>query len=371
MNPLQTVWVFSVVTEQYTASATIRLSVQILTLLINRQRDVSDACQGDDVFNPDSQPFLRGGSLSHRLQERPAFNQPPIGTDHREVRSRHTGKPAQISGIRPTGEPFLEESVQFHYLRLTLLLELGRALYTVLADVVATGSMSDGPTPESLAKLDRMPRTLTLEVTPAGNRQEIPTGFEQAITGTMVMFTMIVLLTSGAVTLIIERRQGLLRRLASTPIDRGGIVLGKWSGRLALGLVQIAFAMLAGTLLFGMDWGPNLPMIFAVLTVWAALCASSGLLLGNLARTEGQAIGVGVLTSNVLAALWGCWWPIEITPDWMQTFSKLLPTGWAMDAMHRLVSFQAGPASVLPHLAALAALSLIAGWIGARRFRFQ
>ena len=250
-------------------------------------------------------------------------------------------------------------------------IRVGRALYTVLADVVATGSMNDGPTPESLAELDRMPRMLTLEVTPAGNRQEIPTGFEQAIPGTMVMFTMIVLLTSGAVTLVIERKQGLLRRLASTPIDRGGIVLGKWGGRLALGLVQISFAMLAGTLLFGMDWGPNLPMIFAVLTVWAALCASLGLLLGNLARTEGQAVGVGVLTSNVLAALGGCWWPIEITPDWMQAFSKLLPTGWAMDAMHRLVSFQAGPASVLPHVAALATLALITGWIGARRFRFQ
>jgi ABC-type multidrug transport system permease subunit len=216
-----------------------------------------------------------------------------------------------------------------------------------------------------------MPRALTLEVAPAGERQEIPTGFEQAIPGTMVMFTMFMLLTTGAVTLVIERRQGLLRRLASTPIDRGGIVLGKWGGRMALGLVQIAFAMLAGTVLFGMDWGPDLPIIFAVLTGWAALCASLGLLLGNLASTEGQAIGIGVLTANVLAALGGCWWPIEITPGWMQTFSKFLPTGWAMDAMHRLVSFQSGPASVLPHLAALAALALIAGWVGARRFRFQ
>ncbi len=250
-------------------------------------------------------------------------------------------------------------------------IRVGRALYTVLADVVAADSMGSEPSSESLAELDRMPRALTLEVAPAGERQEIPTGFEQAIPGTMVMFTMFMLLTTGAVTLVIERRQGLLRRLASTPIDRGGIVLGKWGGRMALGLVQIAFAMLAGTVLFGMDWGPDLPIIFAVLTGWAALCASLGLLLGNLASTEGQAIGIGVLTANVLAALGGCWWPIEITPGWMQTFSKFLPTGWAMDAMHRLVSFQSGPASVLPHLAALAALALIAGWVGARRFRFQ
>ena len=212
---------------------------------------------------------------------------------------------------------------------------------------------------------------LTLEVAPAGERLEIPSGFEQAIPGIMVMFTMIILLTSGAVTLVIERKQGLLRRLASTPIDRGEIVLGKWGGRMALGLVQIAFAMLAGTVLFGMDWGPDLPMIVVVLTGWAAVSASLGLLLGNLASSEGQAIGIGVLTANVLAALGGCWWPIEITPEWMQTFQKFLPTGWAMDALHRLISFQAGPASVLPHLAAMLTLAVIAGWVGARRFRFQ
>jgi hypothetical protein len=65
-----------------------------------------------------------------------------------------------------------------------------------------------------------MPRALKLEVQSGGQRQEIPTGFEQAIPGTMVMFTMIVLLTSGAATLVAERRLGVLRRLAATPISR-------------------------------------------------------------------------------------------------------------------------------------------------------
>ena len=250
-------------------------------------------------------------------------------------------------------------------------IRVGRALYTVLADLVATDYLDEEPGPAAFERLEGMPRMLTLEVAPAGERQEIPSGFEQAIPGTMVMFTMIILLTSGAVTLVIERKQGLLRRLASTPIDRGEIVLGKWGGRMALGLVQITFAMLAGTVLFGMNWGPDLPMVVVVLAGWAAVSASLGLLLGNLASSEGQAIGIGVLTANVLAALGGCWWPIEITPEWMQTFQRFLPTGWAMDALHRLISFQAGPASVLPHLAAMLTLAVTAGWVGARRFRFQ
>src|SRR5262249_26067522 len=151
-----------------------------------------------------------------------------------------------------------------------------------------------------------------------GQRHTIPTGFEQAIPGTMVMFTMLVLLTSGTATLVAERRLGVLRRLASTPISRGAVVLGKWGGRLGLGLVQIGFAMAAGTILFRMNWGPDLPMILVVLVAWGGLCASLALLLGSLVVSEGQAVGVGVLASNALAALGGCWWPIEITPAWMQ-----------------------------------------------------
>lgn len=249
-------------------------------------------------------------------------------------------------------------------------LRVGRALYTVLADLVAVDAAGTTPSPEAFEDLRALPRNLTLNVAPAGQRQRIPTGFEQAIPGTMVMFTMIVLLTTGGVTIVIERNQGLLRRLASTPLSRAEIVLGKWAGRMTLGLIQVSFAMIAGTAIFGMDWGPDLGMVLMIVIGWAAVCASMGLLLGSIASTEGQAVGVGVLSANILAALGGCWWPIEITPEWMQAFSKLLPTGWAMEAMHRLISFQSGAASALPHLTVMLGLALVLGWVGARRFRF-
>jgi ABC-2 type transport system permease protein len=250
-------------------------------------------------------------------------------------------------------------------------LRVSRAVYTVLADLIATSMTEETSSAESFARLAETPRALKLEVVSAGRRKKIPTGYEQTIPGTMVMFTLIVLLTSGAVLLVVERRQGLLRRLASTPILRGEIVLGKWAGRLALGIVQMGFAMLAGRFLFGMDWGPDLAMVCVVLLAWAAFVASLGLLLGNLARSEGQAVAIGVLSSNVLAALGGCWWPIEVTPGWMQKLSHFLPTGWAMDALHRLVSFRAGAASAVPHVLGMAVGAVILLWLAGRLFRFD
>ena len=78
-----------------------------------------------------------------------------------------------------------------------------------------------------------------------------------------------------------------------------------------------------------------------------------------------------MLASNVMAALGGCWWPIEITPRWAQSAALLLPTGWTMDALHKLVSFGDPPAAVLPHLCVLVVAALLAGYLAARRFRFQ
>jgi ABC-type multidrug transport system permease subunit len=138
-----------------------------------------------------------------------------------------------------------------------------------------------------------------------------------------------------------------------------------------VGLVQLGFAMILGTVLFGVDWGPAIPMVALVLVAWAALNASFALLLGNIARSLAQATGVGVLSSMVLAALGGCWWPIEITPAWMQAVATALPTGWTMDALHKLVNFGYGPSAALPHVAALATSAAAAGWAGARLFGYQ
>lgn len=252
---------------------------------------------------------------------------------------------------------------------------VNRAVYTVLADVlaasgVATDSEADlsALTADAIASFRDGERTLTLEVSSAGRR--VPTGFEQSVPGTTVMFTLLVLLTSGATLLIIERRAGILRRLASAPIRRGSVVLGKWGGRFGLAIIQIGFALLIGRFVLGVDYGPELPMLALTLGAYTALIASLGLLAGNFATTEGQAIAIGVLSANLLAALGGCFWPIEITPDYMQRFAMFLPTGWMMDAIHKLMIFGNDWSVALPHFVGMVAGAWVLGAVCARRFRF-
>jgi len=251
-------------------------------------------------------------------------------------------------------------------------IRIQRSLYTALADIVTAEARSEEPlNAAALAELNAETRVWQLEVSTAGQRLVIPSGFEQAIPGILVMFTLLVLLTSGSSMLVIERLQGLLRRLASAPMTRTEVVAGKWGGRMVLAALQIGSAVLVGTLVFKMSWGPDVAMIIIVLAAWAAFCASAGLLLGSLAKTEGQASGLGVLFANLLAALGGCWWPIEVTPGWMQGLQKLMPTGWTMDALHKLISFEAGAAAAIPNVAALLIGALVVTILAINRFRYE
>lgn len=250
-------------------------------------------------------------------------------------------------------------------------IRIQRALYTVVADIVIADSTGAALSADALQSVNDAPHVWQLAVSPAGERKQIPNGFDQAVPGILVMFTLLVLLTSGGIQLVQEREQGLLRRLASAPISKAEVIMGKWGSRMLLATLQISAALVFGTFLFNMDWGPDLPMIIVVLTAWAGFCASAGLWLGTMAKTEAQAGGLGVLATNLLAALGGCWWPIEVTPEWMQTLQKMIPTGWTMDAMHKLISFQAGPAAVIPNVVILVITAVVFGVLAARRFRYE
>jgi ABC-2 type transport system permease protein len=80
---------------------------------------------------------------------------------------------------------------------------------------------------------------------------------------------------------------------------------------------------------------------------------------------------VGWIGSLVMAGLGGCWWPSEVMPEWLQTAAHVLPTAWAMDGFHALISFGHGVEAVaLPSLALLAFAALF-GVLGTRLLRIE
>ena len=88
------------------------------------------------------------------------------------------------------------------------------------------------------------------------------------------------------------------------------------------------------------------------------------------ARAEDKVAGVCVMASLVMAAVGGCWWPLEIGPPVLRLLAHCVPAGWAMDALHQLISFGGGLSDAARPIAVLAAFGLAANALAARFFKW-
>lgn len=245
-----------------------------------------------------------------------------------------------------------------------------KALYQTLGDVLVMKKLKNTTNDISFDVINNLEKNINVEISSAGEKLNIPSGFNQAVPGILVMFIMMIALSSGALSLFLERQSGVLKRLAATPLTRQEIIIGKWLGKWFITILQLIYGMIMGWLLFKIHWGHHIVAIVMIMLIWAAFNSALAVLLGSFAQSEGQVSAIATISSLLLAALGGCWWPIEITPQWMQSLATFLPTGWIMDALHKLMYFGGQLQDVALHITALIVLSLIGLKMAFSRFRF-
>ncbi len=250
--------------------------------------------------------------------------------------------------------------------------KINKAIYQTLGDLLILKKTQSKKWQQlNFTSVNEMPRMIELDIAKSGQQENIPSGYEQAVPGILVMFIMMIALTSGSMALFQERKTGVLRRLSAAPITRRQLIFGKWLGKWLLTICQLIYGMIMGALLFKIHWGEHWLMIFVLLMSWSAACAGFSVFMGSVAKNEGQIGGIPVIVSMLLAALGGCWWPIEVAPEWMQQLAMFLPTGWVMDALHQLMYFGGTIADVFLHQVALYSLALLALVLAFTKFNHE
>ena len=195
---------------------------------------------------------------------------------------------------------------------------------------------------------------------------EEPSNF--VVPGYLVMFVFMAAAFS-AETIVRERQNHTLERLLAASVRRESILSGILVGTAAKGLIQITIFWTVGLLLFHMDLGLS-PIAVVLLSILMVIMSSSfAIMLATLARTQRSAGSIALITSLVLAPLGGCWWPLFITPRWMQSIAKITPHGWATTGFNKLLVFSADFNAVVPEMLALLGFTVLFGIIAVWRFR--
>ena len=172
----------------------------------------------------------------------------------------------------------------------------------------------------------------------------------------------------GGLTLAEERTAKRINRLAAAPVSLVEIFLGKLLGRMLQPIIQGGFLLLAGVILFKITLGDHPLALIPVILSFAFFCGAIGLLFGVLFDTEQQIMSIGILTTMLLGALGGCWWPMEVVPQVFKTIALGLPSFWALQGIHDVMSFGQSWAGVLPECLILCAFGALCIVIAIPRF---
>ena len=294
---------------------------------------------------------------------------------NRETAARIIRIPANLTDnaqqLKPTNLHFLKGADSGEADTALIELRLVRALIAMNGHLLeaATGTNSGITFTETrLREIMAKPNPVTLDAQFAG-RKPTPSGFNFSLPGNLVMYLMMNLLVFGGATIAAERRNGVIKRLTVLPVRRLELVMGKIYGLMLLGVVQILFFLAVGKFVFHVNLGANLPAVALTLVVFSWVAGSFGVLAGSLTAAEDRVIAICVLSSLLLAALGGCWWPLEIGPPVMKIIALCTPNGWAMQALHQLISFGSGLDAIWVPLAVLLAFGAAANLLAARYFR--
>lgn len=155
--------------------------------------------------------------------------------------------------------------------------------------------------------------------------------------------------TSQAIQTGFDRRGGVLRWIATTPLGRSGYVAGKILATLLVHLVQ-AVAIGAAALLLG--WRPELVGLLAAVPVWLAgtvAFGSLGLLLAGTLRTE-AILALSNIVFVVLVAAGGIAVPPASYPPLLRAVVELLPSSALAELLRAALAgapFSPGAAVVL------------------------
>ena len=198
----------------------------------------------------------------------------------------------------------------------------------------------------------------------------VPSGFDHSIPGTTIQFIMMMVIIYGGITVMEDRKKGVLGRMLFSPLSTGELFQAKLLGRWLMGLLQALMLIVVGKIFFRLNLG-SFPLSLLVIAVFALSMAALSVFIGSLTRKEDMIIGLAVLLSNIFAGLGGCWWPSEIVPPAVRKLALVSPAYWAMDALHKLRFFSGGLSDILPHLGVLLGLAIVLTVVAGRYFKIR
>ncbi|MCJ7515881.1 MAG: ABC transporter permease [Dehalococcoidia bacterium] len=174
-----------------------------------------------------------------------------------------------------------------------------------------------------------------------------------------------------------EKQDGTFRRLLVAPISKSALLIGKLLPYYLVNLIQIVLIFAAGIWIVPLMGNPALNLgehpeaLIVVSLATAAAACGLGLLVAALVKTPEATGGLGALIAVMMAAIGGCFVPIFVMPNLMQTLSKIVPHSWALQGYQNVLIRGYDIGQVMPEVGVLLLFAAVFFGFALWRFRFD
>ncbi len=133
------------------------------------------------------------------------------------------------------------------------------------------------------------------------------------------------------ISIVLEREDGTLKRLAGTPMPRAAYFAGKALSSLVIAAIEVAILLVIGVGLYGLklpSTGGRWLTFTWVFLLGVATCTMLGIAVSSVPRSSRSAAAVLNLPYLVLQFISGVYFPFSTLPKGMQQVAALFPLKW-------------------------------------------
>ena len=189
--------------------------------------------------------------------------------------------------------------------------------------------------------------------------------FVPGVIGTLVLVS-VLQLTSFAV--VREREIGTLEQLMVTPISPAELIVGKTLPFLIVGLANVVFVAILGSLWFEVPFRGNIFVLLLGTTLFLSSALGVGLLISTVSETQQQAFAISFFYITPTIMLSGFGYPISSMPTALQWFTNLDPLRFFLIVLRGTFIKGVGLDVLWPQMVAMAILGAATLTLATLRF---
>lgn len=157
------------------------------------------------------------------------------------------------------------------------------------------------------------------------------------VPGILVMLVTIIGLFLAGLNVVKEKEIGTIEQINITPIKKYQFIIGKLLPFWIIALLELAFGLFLGKLIFEIPLVGNLLLLFLFAAIYLVVVMSIGLFVSSVNQTQQQAMFITWFFMVIFILMSGLFTPVESMPIWAQNLNIVNPVAYFIQVVRMIL----------------------------------